>query len=340
MPWDSVKNQPKISGCVRTRPQGTEHGAGKRRSRGAEVAAGKSQRPQNARGGCGIAQQLHAGQAVTVVLGGQQEIPPGIKCGVAFEIGKVCPLLNHAVRGQVLPAKAGEFHRGNRAHGNRFPGVAGKFRHGAAVPIAHASVHFPQTNVMGHQQRPVIAILTANVLVGVGLRSILEKAAPAADVELFGNFQEFAEADPERFIHYFVTAQLFAAHNAFFRARSHRTIVLANGQTPAGVHCIDVQTDEERFVRSLMRLQHSVRRPEHALPVQPQAAQPLTEREAEVLTLIAGGLINKQVADRLGIGLTTVISHRRNIMEKLGIRTAAGLVVYALAAGYVDPDGM
>ena len=149
------------------------------------------------------------------------------------------------------------------------------------------------------QQRPVIAILTANVLVGVGLRSILEKAAPAADVELFGNFQEFAEADPERFIHYFVTAQLFAAHNAFFRARSHRTIVLANGQTPAGVHCIDVQTDEERFVRSLMRLQHSVRRPEHALPVQPQAAQPLTEREAEVLTLIAGGLINKQVADRL-----------------------------------------
>ena len=170
------------------------------------------------------------------------------------------------------------------------------------------------------QQRPVIAILTANVLVGVGLRSILEKAAPAADVELFGNFQEFAEADPERFIHYFVTAQLFAAHNAFFRARSHRTIVLANGQTPAGVHCI--------------------RRPEHALPVQPQAAQPLTEREAEVLTLIAGGLINKQVADRLGIGLTTVISHRRNIMEKLGIRTTAGLVVYALAAGYVDPDGM
>ena len=100
------------------------------------------------------------------------------------------------------------------------------------------------------QQRPVIAILTANVLVGVGLRSILEKAAPAADVELFGNFQEFAEADPERFIHYFVTAQLFAAHNAFFRARSHRTIVLANGQTPAGVHCIDVPTRSVSCARS------------------------------------------------------------------------------------------
>lgn len=190
------------------------------------------------------------------------------------------------------------------------------------------------------EQRPAIAVLTSNILVGVGLRAIFEKAAPAADVELFGDFRDFTEANPERFIHYFVTAQFFAAHNAFFRARSHKTIVLTNGQSPAGMHSIDVQADEERFVRSLMQLQHSVRRPEHALPAQPQAAQPLTERETEVLALIAGGLINKQIAGRLGIGLTTVISHRRNIMEKLGIRTAAGLVVYALAAGYVDPDGM
>ena len=190
------------------------------------------------------------------------------------------------------------------------------------------------------EHRPAIAVLTPNVLVGAGLRSVLEKAAPAADVELFGDFQNFADAEPERFIHYFVAAQLFAAHNAFFRARSHKTIVLTNGQAHAGMHCLDMQTDEERFVHALMQLQHSVRRPEHALPAQPQAAQPLTERETEVLTLIAGGLINKQIADRLGIGLTTVISHRRNIMEKLGIRTAAGLVIYALAAGYVDPDGM
>lgn len=190
------------------------------------------------------------------------------------------------------------------------------------------------------EQRPAIAVVTPNILVGVGLRSVLEKVAPAASVELFRDFREFAEADPGRFIHYFVTAQLFTAHNAFFRTRQHKTMVLTNGQTLEDMHCLDVQTDEEEFVHALVRLQHSVRRPEHSLPRTPQAAQPLTPREAEVLTLLAGGLTSKQIADRLGIGLTTVVSHRRNIMEKLGIRSVAGLAVYALTAGYADPDGM
>ena len=46
--------------------------------------------------------------------------------------------------------------------------------------------------------------------------------------------------------------------------------------------------------------------------------QPLTLREIEVATLLAKGLINKEVADRLNISMTTVITHRKNIMTKLG----------------------
>ena len=69
----------------------------------------------------------------------------------------------------------------------------------------------------------------------------------------------------------------------------------------------------------------------------PAIAQ-LSGREAEVLALIARGYMNKEIADRLQIGLTTVISHRRNIMEKLGIRSVAGLAIYAMTAGYVAGD--
>ena len=193
------------------------------------------------------------------------------------------------------------------------------------------------------RQAPAIAILSPNVLTAIGLRSILEKVAPAAETELFGSFRDFEAAGPERFFHYFVTARLFVAHAAFFRERRHKTIVLSSGEphlAARGMHCLDVRTAEERLVSSLLRLQRSARRPEHALTAPPHAAQTLSDREAEVLTLIAEGLLNKQIAQRLGIGLTTVISHRRNIMEKLGIRSVAGLVVYALTEGYAPTDDM
>lgn len=59
----------------------------------------------------------------------------------------------------------------------------------------------------------------------------------------------------------------------------------------------------------------------------------LTDREREVLSLIAEGLLNKQIADRLGIGTRTIETHRERIMRKLEIHTVAGLTKYALARG-------
>lgn len=59
----------------------------------------------------------------------------------------------------------------------------------------------------------------------------------------------------------------------------------------------------------------------------------LTERETEVLQLIAEGLLNKQVADRLGISAKTSEKHRYSLMEKLGIHDTAGLTRYAIASG-------
>ena len=64
----------------------------------------------------------------------------------------------------------------------------------------------------------------------------------------------------------------------------------------------------------------------------------LSPREVEVLSLVVRGLINKEIADRLSISLTTVITHRRNIVEKLGIRSVSALTVYAVMNGYVDME--
>ena len=64
----------------------------------------------------------------------------------------------------------------------------------------------------------------------------------------------------------------------------------------------------------------------------------LSIREIEVLILITKGLINKEIADKLHISLTTVISHRKNIMEKLNVRSVSGLTIYAVMNGYIEAD--
>ncbi|MDR0873690.1 MAG: helix-turn-helix transcriptional regulator [Prevotellaceae bacterium] len=56
----------------------------------------------------------------------------------------------------------------------------------------------------------------------------------------------------------------------------------------------------------------------------------LSDREKEILVSIVKGLLNKEIADRHNISINTVITHRRNISRKLGIRGPAGLTVYAI----------
>lgn len=66
----------------------------------------------------------------------------------------------------------------------------------------------------------------------------------------------------------------------------------------------------------------------------------LSEREREVLALIAEGKSNKEIAMHLGIGVRTTETHRERIMRKLEIHSVAGLTKFAIANGIVslDPD--
>ncbi len=62
----------------------------------------------------------------------------------------------------------------------------------------------------------------------------------------------------------------------------------------------------------------------------------LTTREREVLVLIAEGKSNKEIADRLGIGVRTIETHRERIMRRLNIHSVAGLTKYAIANGLIS----
>lgn len=65
----------------------------------------------------------------------------------------------------------------------------------------------------------------------------------------------------------------------------------------------------------------------------------LTSREREVLALVVSGLMNKQVAGKLGLSEITVKIHRGNVMRKMGVRSLADLVRHAEALGISRPEG-
>ncbi len=64
----------------------------------------------------------------------------------------------------------------------------------------------------------------------------------------------------------------------------------------------------------------------------------LSDREKEILVVLAQGLQNKEIADKLHISIHTVISHRKNIVRKTGIKTVSGLTLYALFNNLISQD--
>ena len=62
----------------------------------------------------------------------------------------------------------------------------------------------------------------------------------------------------------------------------------------------------------------------------------LSKREIDVLIAVAKGMMNKEIADQMNISIHTVISHRKNITRKTGIKSVSGLTVYALLNNLID----
>lgn len=195
--------------------------------------------------------------------------------------------------------------------------------------------------------KPEIAIVEPNILTCIGLKTILEKIIPMATIRIFQSFSELMDDTSDMYAHYFISAQIYVEHNAFFLPRKRRTMVLAS-ESPqfqlSGVHILNIHQSEEKMVKDILRLHQHAH--QHGYPVKEAAkmkmAEPhqelLSSREIEVLVLITKGLINKEIADKLNISLTTVITHRKNITEKLGIKSVSGLTIYAVMNGYVEAD--
>jgi DNA-binding NarL/FixJ family response regulator len=192
------------------------------------------------------------------------------------------------------------------------------------------------------QGRPEIAIIDPNTLAALGLKQLLQNVIPIMTVDTFGSFAELSANKPEQYFHYFAAMNIVLENKLFFSENRRKTIVLTlsldTGSQLSEFHSLCINMPEKELVRAILSLeQHAHGRGEH-LPPMPNILQQkiLSDREIEVMSLIVQGYINKEIADKLNIGLATVVTHRKNIMDKLGMKSVSALTIYAVTHGYVD----
>lgn len=130
---------------------------------------------------------------------------------------------------------------------------------------------------------------------------------------------------------YITMPETFISRLDFFLPHKSRTALLLG--TPADertfpVLTISLSETPEIWLQKLTSLIPSDTETE-------EEGNTLTQRETDVLRQIAAGKTYKEIADCLNISVNTVLTHRKNITAKLGIRSASGLSLYALMNGLV-----
>jgi two-component system response regulator NreC len=118
----------------------------------------------------------------------------------------------------------------------------------------------------------------------------------------------------------FVRAALAAGARGYvFKASTHKHLIDAIQQVMAG----------ETYVDANVAVAF-----EHEVAVRTNLS--LSERERVVLTALARGLTYKDIAEQLGVGVRTIETYRRRVVEKLGLRSRADFLRYALELGWID----
>lgn len=167
---------------------------------------------------------------------------------------------------------------------------------------------------LAQELAPDIAVFDLNMPVMNGIEAArgLAKAAPGVRIVLLTMFGEDA---------YVLDALRAGARGYVLKAQAASELIDALGQVMRGAVYLSPGVCEV-VVNALIK---------------PNAAvDPLSNRERQVLQMVAEGRTARQIAAVLGLSVKTAESHRNRIMRKVGIHTTAGLVRYAVRRGLVN----
>ena len=193
-----------------------------------------------------------------------------------------------------------------------------------------------------NEAKPKVAVVSPNCLIVMGMKQLLHTVMPGVEVEAYNSAATLENIDLSSFFHFFVDMGVLLADWNFFSNLKQRAIVLTTSPDHSSqmkdFHCVCVNVPEQQLVRELLLLMREGHKRMQNKKNDAKGKNTLTVREIEVLSLVVQGFINKEIADRLNISLPTVVTHRRNITEKLGVRSVSALTIYAVMNGYVGVD--
>lgn len=101
---------------------------------------------------------------------------------------------------------------------------------------------------------------------------------------------------------------------------------------------LDIYSTETQFLRKLLKVIETHEAQNHTKFSTDSVD--LSDREKEILVSVAVGLTNKEIADKHNISVHTVISHRKNISRKIGIKTVSGLTIYAIFNNLISDEDL
>lgn len=201
---------------------------------------------------------------------------------------------------------------------------------------------------MSNLNKNRIAIIEPSPVIRLGMKKLLEENARFIVTGVFCDLQSFRDTKGGKtfdiilinpaivnFYRHFTVRNLFPDYpDALIAAILYGYV---DSETLAGFDSVlDIYDDGAKMVKKLQGMTQVLVNHDR----NETDSIDLSDREKEILISVAKGLTNKEIADKHFISVHTVISHRKNISRKTGIKTVAGLTLYATFKNLVSQEDL
>lgn len=197
-------------------------------------------------------------------------------------------------------------------------------------------------------KQPQIILVGKNSLMMIGLKSLLKEIIPFVRIKIYSTNEEIIKSNNNKdTYHFFITPTAYIENPDFYNIYKNKTIILSDNERdnniPKNFRRLNMLLGKDEILKDLLRIQQQahhdfIKYPKYIVQKFSIKHNVLSQREIDVLCLLAKGHINKEIAYKLNISINTVITHRKNIMQKLQSRSLSKLVIYAVTHGYIKID--